>query len=402
MAISNGFDESIVIPALTKRKGWTQPTLSSFTPILTGDVITNDSGLPFNRDHGACSPNLLWLCQEDNKISSADFNAYLLSLQAAVIMDALNGIFMLPQIIESPKAIFAKNFRTAYKPIPNTANFCGWQIDVAEGDYAVKIDSVALIMSGACTVTLYLYNDMVAAPLWTQRITVTAAASQQVVNIDDLILHYSDDTHKTGTFFFGYYQDEINDQMDSNNQPITALDVYLDGFNNYNMLGYQCFQAESNYAAKTFVRSQYQSNYRTFGLNLEMSTYHDFSNTIVRNASQFDRLIGMCMVAKCIEEVMASTRINGQKNLSEQQLDLLFKQLQGSIQNPNTRTEFAVNIPYRTGLKNKIEREMWRITQTFIPDQKVCVTIPPVNNGNYSGGTTRNLQSMDDNWGYQI
>lgn len=395
MAISNGFDEALVIPALTKRKGWSQPTLSSFTPVLTGDVITNESGLPYNRDHSACSPVTLLAVQEDSAISSGNFNQYLLGLQASVIMDALNGIFMLPQLIESPKSIFAKNFRTAYKPIPNTGDFCGWQIDVADGDYAVKIDAVALIMSAPCTVTLYLYNDVVEAELWTKIITVPAAESQYVVNIDDLILHYSDDTHKTGTFFFGYYQDEIA------NQDVTALDVYLDSFNNYNMLGYQCFQADSDFAAKTFVRSMYQTNYRTFGLNLEMSSYHDFTNTIVRNAPQFDRLLGMCMTAKCITEVMTSNRANSTQRISEQQLEVLFRTLEGSIQNPNTRTEFAVNIPYRTGLKNKIEREMWRMTQTFIPDETVCVTIPPVNSGDRMGYATP-MQDMNNNWGYKL
>ncbi len=399
MAISNGFDESLVIPALTKRKGWKQPTVAipNF-PTLTGDVITCQSGLPFNLDHAACSPVLLWKCQEDNGISAEDFNQYLLDLQASVIMDALNGIFMMSQIIESPRSIFSKNFRTAYKPIPNVGDFCGWQINVAEGDYAVKIESVGLIMSDSCTVTLYLYNDVIAEPLWTKDVTVVAGQNQEVINIDDLILHYSDDTHKTGTFFFGYYQDDLA------NQGVQALDVYLDSFNGFNMMGYQCFQAKSNYTDKTFVRSQYETNYRTFGLNLEISSYNDFTNTIVRLAPQFDRLLGMCMTAKCITEVMTSGRINDGQNISQQQFEMLFRTLEGSIQNPNTRNEFAVNIPYRTGLKNKIEREMWRMTQTFLPDDKIMVTIPPVNEGYNNKGYSRSRYSngMEDNWGYQL
>jgi hypothetical protein len=396
MAISNGFDEALVIPALTKRKGWKQPTIASFTRVLAGDVITNLSGLPYNRDHAACSPVLLWKAQEDPAITSANFNAYLLDLQASVIMDSLNGIFMLPQIIESPTPIFSKNFRTAYKPIPNTHKFCGWQIDVAEGDYAVKIDSVGLLMSGPCTVTLYLYNDLLKDHIWTKDIIVTAGQNQQITDIDDLILHYSDDTHKTGTFFLGYYQDQLDAQ------DVTSFDVYLDSFSGYNMLGYQCFEADSNYDAKTFVRSQYQSNYRTFGLNLEISTYNDFTNTIVRNASQFDRLLGMTMSGKCIGEVMNSSRINKDSVLSQEQLQVLYRQLEGSVQNPNTRSEFAVNIPYRTGLKNAIERERWRMTQTFLPDAKIFVGIPPVNNDDDRKGMRRHGSDMANNWGYQL
>ena len=38
MAISNGFDEALVVPALTARKGWEQPTLASFSP-ATGSTF---------------------------------------------------------------------------------------------------------------------------------------------------------------------------------------------------------------------------------------------------------------------------------------------------------------------------------------------------------------------------
>lgn len=398
MAASNGFDEALVIPALTKRKGWKQPTVTTNPPFptLTGDVITCLSGLYFNSDHSACSPVLLWNCQEDELISPANFNQYLLDLQSAVIMSALNGIFIMPQIIESPKSIFSKNFQTPLKAIPNIGNFCGWQLNVAEGDYAVKIDSIALLMSKACNVTLYLYNDMVQAPLWTKSISVPVAASQYVVNIDDLILHYSDDTHKTGIFYFGYYQDELAAQG------ATSLDVYLDLFNTYNIVAYQGFQAVSDYAAKTFVRQQYTSNYRTYGLNLEISTYNDFTNTIVRNASQFDRLLGMCMVEKCISEVMSSGRSNSGQRVSEQQLEILYRTLEGTAGFSNTSRAFDVNVPYKTGLRNKIEREMYRMTQTFLPDDKIMVTIPPVNNGDSGKGYNQNVLDISNNWGHQI
>ena len=396
MPISNGFDEALVLPALSARKGWTQPTDASFSPVLSDAVKECLSGLPFNRDHQVCGPALLWQAQPDKTISSDNLNQYLLDLKKANIMDCLNGVFIIDQLIEHPKNIFSKNFRTAYKPIPNTGKFCGWQLNVAEGDFAVKINSIGLIMSGACTVKIYLYNDLIAQPLWTLDVVVPEGRSQTIVNIDDLILHYQDATHKTGTFFYGYYQDQLAAQG------VEALDVYLDQFNFYNMVGYQCFEADSNYAAKTFVRQQYQTNYRTYGLNLEMSSYHDFTNTIVRNASQFDRLIGMNMIAKCIEEVIYSPRINGGKVLAQEQLDSLSKLLQGSIQNPNTKEAFAVNIPYRTGLKNKIEREMYRMTQTFIPDDKVFVSISPVNKDYSDGGQTWNRNDLGMNWGHQI
>lgn len=371
MAQSNGFDEALVVPALTRRKGWRQPSVTPF-PTLTGDVITCLSGLPYNADHAACSPVLLYAAQEDSEISDGAFNDYLLGLQASVVMGALNGVFTMPQIIEGPRNMFSKSVMTDFVRIANAGNFCGWELSVAEGNYAVKVDSVALLMSGACTVTLYLYNDLVAAPLWTKEVVVPEGASQCVVNIDDLVLHYADDTHKTGTFYLGYYQDELS------GQGVTGLDVYMDRLSGYNMVGCRCFEAVANYGAKTFVRRMYAGNYRTYGINVQLSSYHDFTNLVVRNASQFDRLLGLCMTERCISEVMTSRRSDGDLRIGQGQMDMLYRTLEGTAGVHNTRDLFDVSIPYKTGLRSRIERELWRMTQTFNPDERVTVTIPPV------------------------
>ena len=380
MAISNGFDEARVLPALIARKGWVQPTSADFPFTLSGDIITCTSGLPFNYDHGICSPAVLWRLQENNNIAQADFLVYLQSLLQNVVMDSLNAVFKVPQIIEPPKLIFSKNFRTSYLPIPNAGNFCGWQINVAKGDYAVKIDSMALLMSAPCTVTIYVYNDVRVAPLWTGTITVPTGNDQTIVNIDDLVLNYQSDVNKGSVFFVGYYQDEIAAQG------VQATDVYLNDWESYYMAGYQAFEATAAFnpaapASSTFVRDRYYSNYRTHGLNLEMSTYYDYTNTIVRNASQFDRLIGLMMVAKCIEEVMFSQRSNMTQRLTQEQMQLLYEDLEGKIPAFAYSVPMAVNVPYKSGLRNKIEREIWRITQTFKPDDTVITTVPPANDG---------------------
>lgn len=381
MAISNGFDEARVIPALIARKGWVQPSSPDFPFTLSGDVVTCASGLPFNYDHGVCSPAIMWRLQENSNIGQTDFNNYLLNLLQNVVMDSLNAVFKVPQMIGSPRIIFSKNFRTSYIPVVNASRFCGWQINVAKGDYAVKIDSIALMMSAPCTVTIYVYNDVRSAPLWSQTIIVPTGNDQTIVNIDSLILSRQSDVNKGSIFYVGYYQDEIAAQG------VQATDVYLSEWESFSILGYQGFEATAGYnaatpALSTFVRDCYYSNYRTHGLNLEMSSYYDFTNTIVRNASQFDRLIGMMMVAKCIEESMFSQRSNMSQRLSQEQLQLLYEDLEGKIPAFAYSIPMAVNVPYKSGIRNKIERELWRITQTFSPDAEVMTTVPPVNNDN--------------------
>jgi hypothetical protein len=69
------------------------------------------------------------------------------------------------------------------------------------------------------------------------------------------------------------------------------------------------------------------------------------------------------------------------QRLTQEQMQLLYEDLEGKIPAFAYSVPMAVNVPYKSGLRNKIEREIWRITQTFTPDDTVITTVPPVNDG---------------------
>lgn len=376
MGLTNGFEDTEVLAALQPRKGWVQPTQTEFTPTLSVDVLKCLCPTPFNDDHAVCSPYILWKMQEDAGITTDNLNAYLMRLKTAVIMNSLNLIFKNRQVIEEPKLVWSKSFRTKYTPIPNSGKTCGWQIQVAEGSYAAKVDAISLLFNfidghaGAINVTLSLYNDMRKPAIWTKA-CVAQSDDQTIVNIDDLIMRYQSKDNKGGIFYLTYDQSEIAAQG------AQALNCYLNDWNSFAIVDYQPFESTTG-GVLHFKRDQYYSNFTTYGMNLEISTYKDYTNTICRNASQFDRILGLQMVRKCIEEVMFSGRSNKDERVSQENLDMLYMQLEGGVPAMQNRIPMAVNVPYKTGLKNDIEREAWRMTNTFFPKEQIQSTVPPV------------------------
>lgn len=366
---TNGFDISRILPVMIGRKGWKQPTQSDFTPVLNSINTSCSSFRYYNQDHWACDAYNLWNVQNDAGISSDNFNTFLTDLQVGVVMNALNMVFRQPSVIEEPQILFEKQFRTQWRPIPNASKFCGWQLKPADGDYTTKIDSVQLITTAPCTITLYCYNDLIPEALYTRQFTITEGYKQTIFNLEDFYISRQDDIHKGGMFYCGYYQDELA------NQGVQAVDVYLTWWSDPKMFAYQAFEAVSNYMDKTFVRWAYYSNWKTYGIGLEVSTWWNFTNTIIRDAHEFDNLIGLLMIQKGIELTMQSTRSSLDQRISQSQMDGLYAYLEGimPVGKYRSKTESPV-----MSVRGRIEDEVKRIRKTFFPDNEAIFTIPPV------------------------
>jgi hypothetical protein len=376
MPISNGVDISRVLPILSARRGFKQPTSSDFTPVLDTAAKTCVSGRYFNSEHSACSPNSIWKAQEDAGITDANFNTYLADLKNEVCMDALSRVFVGDALAEKPQITYEKTFRSGYITVPNTGRFVGIQLKIADGDFAVKLDSILLTMTKACNVTVYMFNDVRAAPLWTKQFAVTTGYDQTIFNLNtpdytEIILRRLDSTHKGGMVWVGYFQDELEAQG------ANAADIYLNWWGDYMLVGYQSFEAVANYGQLTFQKDRYTSNYKSYGFNVELSGYHDYTNLIAAQPQAFDNLIGYMMAYKCIIEAMQSNRSNRDTRLGEENYNSLYDQLEGGSQ--GNKVPYQVAVPYKTGYTNKIENEIKRLQDTFYDSARFISGIPPVN-----------------------
>src|SRR5690606_23456599 len=148
----------------------------------------------------------------------------------------------------------------------------------AAGDYSVQVNSLQLLVDGVVSLTLYLYSELKAEPLWSKE--VTTEANSQVLATDllsaedkDLELSYLNGDVKGGTYYLGYYQEELGS--------VHALD-YTPNRHSYHCVNAQAFEATVNGDATDFDRRQISLTSKTYGLNLDMTVYRDYTEVIVR------------------------------------------------------------------------------------------------------------------------
>jgi len=212
------------------------------------------------------------------------------------------------------------------------------------------------------------FNDERLLPIWEKSVT-TVANDRTIINLDDLILNAQSDVNKSGIFYLGYFQQDIGSAQ--------AFDVYTNEWNQFNMVGYQSFESIRT-GTLQFNRTLVYANFKTYGLNLEISTYKDYTNTVIRNASQFDYLLKLMAIVKAIEQIAYSPRQNGLKRLQDDQINNLLAQLEAAIpSHSGNNVMMNVAIPFRMGFRNQIENEVKRITRTFFPKNGIGVSIPP-------------------------
>lgn len=348
--ISNGFDTTKVLAAMQGRLGWSQPTLAGM-PVINTANLKADSGRTYEEFHPSASIQKLYTSQEDPAISDTAFNALLQKKDAQVVLRSLNAIFNRPQLVEHG-LVYERQSNVRNIAVPNQGNFCGYRMKVSNGDYAVLINTVALFFNGVATFNLYLFNDLTLAPLKTQSVT-TVANSQTVVKLDWL-LKYIDD-NKGGLFYIGYFQDDLGS--------VLALDEQLNMWDDSKLFGAWPFQSVKT-AALDFNRINPSVVFRTYGMNLEVSAYRDYTEVIIMNASLFDEARGLMMAIYVLEIVKNSSRTNRDNRQAnemiklEYDLDLAF---------PTKKA------PFMAGLRAQLKREFQRLNENFFPKAEAQV-----------------------------
>lgn len=357
MAISNGFDEARALAELTVRLGWKQPTQAGYNTLVSTGNRASASGRFFEDFHAAVTVQNLKNIQPDPQISDADFNVYLSDLTRSVCRQALSQVFTRPQIIES-SLLFDKINSSEYRTIANGGKFCGWKLKIAPDNVGVAVNAVSLLFDSAVTFNLYLYNDLRLAPLKTQSVT-TVAGDQTTVNLSDWILGFSASDHQGGDYYIGYFQNDLG--------AARALDVNIFAPAVRQAYRINGFEATAT-GATSFDRTRIGQNWQTYGLNLQLSSFRDYTQTIVRSAHLFDDLIGLMMAAK----VMELTVFNIRKNSDERAMhdNVSSARIYGEL-NQAMPTKEA---PWNPGFKSQIAAAVKALRNTFFPAPGIVVT----------------------------
>ena len=383
-SMTNGFDLSRVFPAFQGRLGW-HDSAETAVPRLSTANKQATSGRYYDRGiHKAVTLANYFYSQEDPAISESDFNQLLQDEDQAVIMRCMNAVFNKPQLIEH-KSNYIRTANIRNTIIPNGNNAAGYRINVAAGNYAVVINNVSLLFNGDVTFPLYLFNDLKKPPVYTKQVSAVAN-TQTVVNLEWVMnyINTNGDTnsHIGGVWYLLYFQSDLGS--------VRAIDEQMNMWQDTRIFGAFPFQAPQIGSTVDFNRINPSVNFRSYGLNLEMSSYRDYTQKIVENPQLFDEARLLTMAINVIEQVKFSTRSEG----TIRNIQPLVANVELEMQRPGASDHFS----YASNLKKQLEREFKRLNDTFWPEQQAqSVSIGADNwlDYNYEGMDIRSMPARN-------
>jgi hypothetical protein len=349
---TNGFNGSIVTDALKGRLAWRQPTKEG-SPVLNSENTTSASGRYFNDGsfHPLVTVENLKATIEDPALADDGFNNMLSDLRKSVISQALTAVFNEPEVIDQG-TLFDRSTNND-QLISNSSRFVGIRFKLAPGSIALQIKSISLYFNQAKDFNLYLYHDAKKEAIWSEQVSSVADDQTLVIPTTELILAQSSSLYKSGYFYLGYYQDDLD-----------TAQAYKELFTRSSKcaVGWDFFTAAKQ--GDDFNRREVSLTGETYGLNAEIITFHDHTSAILRSVSLFDNLIGLQMAYYVGKQILYSVRSNGSERILKEQLSALGLQYDMEGRVPISDTHKTL------GLAEKITEEVKRLRQSFNPSHK--------------------------------
>lgn len=346
---TNGFELLLVSSAITGRLGWIQPTVQG-APVIDATNKSSKSGRFYNDGsfHATLDIETIMASQPNAKLDDAGFNALLVQKAKAAAMRALTGVFSESEYFDGQMLLYDR-LPTNEVPVANTSLAVGYQIDITNRiDITAQILTAILYFDSDVTFNLYLFKEGVPTPLVTK--SVTAKAYEQTsIEIDEIFLNYA--KYRGSRFYLVYFQDDLGTAK--------AIQEQTCGWNTT-----RCVRAQSFYAKQTgplaFDLNNRSYPMQPYGLNLELTSFKDWTQDIVRKASYFDNLLGLVMAYMVIEESFYTNRSNSTERSNKDDLAKAGLQL-------DTMGAIPVSAsPKVMGLKQRIDQEVIRVKKQFI------------------------------------
>lgn len=322
------------------------------------------SGRYFEQFHPYCNlANLGPAIQQDLTVGGLGVTpstSFLVDLEEGMITSLVAAVFNQPQMLQDTM-IYDRKLRQD-NAWTNTGKFCGYRIYIASGEYVAAIRKASFIFNGAATFNLYLYQDMNPVPLYTQQVT-TIAGQEVYVDLTDWIVKYNNGSSaQGGVYYIGYYQNDLG--------AVQALDQFVSQWNQTYAFGYTAFETPQT-GAGTFNRIAIPYSFVTYGMNLVVETYKEFTHRIIKNASMFDEAMGLAMAVIAIGYQAMNVRTNVTTRLTEDTAAKLY----GEINNSGDSKDIN---PYVAGLKMQLRRELKKLSDNFFKHCGVTTSRPPV------------------------
>lgn len=290
--------------------GFEQPTLSGYN-IVDADNLASSSGLKFGDSSKLVTIKNIKDCQEDDAISNSDFNKLLASMQKSAILDVCNKVIAgQSDFIDSLNLYpYEKSFDAK---LTSSTKFACFSIIPQRKNIACSIPWIELCFDTEKTFNIYLYNtNKPNTPIQTKEVT-TVAGESTIVDLGWIIA--DDVTYKGGAFRLGYFEDDLD-----------GANAYAKDYELSNLkVNSPYFFVEpvslSHSGSLINIESELSST-DTFGMNIGIDVYTDYTELIIRNKNLFFPAIQLQMHETVLSLIKYSSRQNGQERTAKENID---------------------------------------------------------------------------------
>jgi hypothetical protein len=293
---------------------------------LTGyDIVdeTNEgssSGLYFQDGSELVTIKNIKDCQENPDITNEQFNNLLERMQKSVVLDVCNKVINGQSDFISSLNLFPSE-KSFDATLEQRGKFVGFEIQPLNSGMSCKIPWVELAFDEEVTFNIYLYNsNLPKTPIQTKEVTTTAGESK-IISLDWVIA--DDLTYKGGKFYLGYFDNDLGiaksyrKDHDAANIRVNTPYFYVEPVSMFNT------------GTIIDVESQvYESE--TYGLNIGLDVFSDYTEIILRNKSLFWNPIQLQMHERVLMMIKYSTRSNLTERIGKENIKMVDFELYGN------------------------------------------------------------------------
>lgn len=259
----------------------------------------SNSGLFYQDASPMIDLELIRDVQNDEQITDDGFGTLLQTMKEQAVTQSLSKVFNGKESFLSHVDIYP-NEKSFFNTLPKYNKFVGLRLQQVHSDFMYMIPWVELTFDADTSLTLYLYNsNKPNTPIQTKEINVTGGEST-IVELGWLIR--DDLNYKGGTFYLGYFDNLVAANAYKKDYNAASLRVYSPYYSVEPVrMPYEGSRIDVRYATETS---------ESFGLNIGINVYSDYTNLIYHNKSLFHQLFMFQMHEIVMQKIRYSRRSN--------------------------------------------------------------------------------------------
>ena len=358
---------------ITGLVGWENPINPTYA-VVDATNQTSRSGRKFT-DNPFVKIELLKNTQDYKSASNAQFNTYLLNAAKTAIISVGDKVCDKPDFID----------RQILYPYPNNkidietpSGFVGYRIQQSkEKNLAIEISRVILEFKESCDIKLLLFNTAKSAPIFSKEIKYTAEVpadgeTPAIPGTDAVTAYfheeqlnwvcYNEDIYK-GDYYFGYIANAAHKPFKRNYENSNVR-------NSITFLNITPVQVLGHNTEVLFNLSSISNVAECHGINLDISVYYDYTDSLIQNQNLLARAIQLEGQVNALTHYIATMRSNADERKTKEIIGALLE-LEGAD---------VEDGPKKVGLKNELMMEMNRLRKE----------INRMNNGYFAHGLELN------------